>query len=255
MFEDWTLTFKNLVLPIFCKQCGCRLLTDENRFFCPTCWGLSPRIRPPLCSRCGKPHERALGFSLIPVNYPCEECRAKSDRSVRFTRIVGAAYYQDAIAEAVKLFKFGDRSFLAGPLAELMAECACRELHVESYDYLVPVPLYPVRRRARGYNQSELLARALIPEFPHAALDQSLKRIRPTRTQSLIKSDAERRDNVRGAFAVRHGEHLVRKQVLLIDDVVTSGGTVNECAAVLRRAGVTRVDVLSAALAVTTRNP
>jgi len=216
---------------------------------------MSPRIKPPLCSRCGKPHEQALGFGRLVTNFPCEECRAKSDRTIRYTRIVGAAYYQDAIAEAVKLFKFSDRPFLAAPLAEIMADCAQRELDVDSYDFLVPVPLYPVRQRARGYNQSELLARALMSEFPGATLDHSLKRIRPTRTQSLIKSDSERRSNVRGAFAVRDDAQLVHKQVLLIDDVVTSGGTVNECAAVLRRAGVRRVDVLSAALAVTTRDP
>jgi ComF family protein len=165
---------------------------------------------------------------------------------------VGAAYYQDAIAEAIKLFKFKGRLRLAEPLAELMIERAEEELADERYDYVMPVPLYKVRERARGYNQALLLAEAILPTFAGSAIDQSLMRIRPTRTQSKLKSEGERRENVRGAFTLEEGAHLKGKTILLVDDVVTSGGTANECAAVLRRAGVAHVDVLAVALAVTT---
>ncbi len=117
---------------------------------------------------------------------------------------------------------------------------------MSDYDWLVPVPLHPVRQRARGFNQSALLAEYVLPTFPHARLNENLRRIRPTRTQSRLTPE-QRRNNVRGAFAVSD-DSLSGSRVLLIDDVVTTAGTVIECARVLRLAGVARVDVFSAAI-------
>jgi ComF family protein len=149
---------------------------------------------------------------------------------------------------AIRLLKFYDRQSLARPLARMMAEFAEREMDCRQYDYLIPVPLHRVRQRERGYNQSKLIAANLLDAFPGAALDESLRRIRPTRVQSLSSTTAERRANVRGAFAVS-GEHLRDKAVLLVDDVVTTGGTTAECARALKRAGAAVVDVMAAALA------
>jgi ComF family protein len=245
-WADWSLTLKNLFLPIFCRTCGMRLLTEENGFFCPTCWELSPRIRRPFCTRCGRPHKGAVGFGTQ-SNFPCAACREKRPTAIR--RIYGAAYYADAVEEAIKLLKFHDKPRLAGPLGELMAEFARQEMDCDSYDALVPVPLHRVRERDRGYNQSRLLAEAVAPAFPRAALDDSLRRVRPTRTQSRLRSEAERLRNIAGAFAVI-GDGLKGKTVLLIDDVVTSTGTAAECAKVMQRAGAAAVDVFAAALAV-----
>lgn len=243
--DEWGLALKNLFLPIFCKQCGLRLLTEENGFFCPTCWDLSPRIRRPFCTRCGRPHPGAVGFGTL-SNFPCAECRERPNRHIR--RVYGTAAYDGAIAEAIKWFKFRDRPRLAGPLGELLLDFANREMETDRYDLIVPVPLHRVRERMRGYNQSRLLAEQVLPAFPRAALDVSLKRIRPTRTQSHL-SEKERAANVRGAFAVL-GDSCRGKRVLLVDDVVTTNSTVTECAAALRRAGAIEVDVLAAALAV-----
>lgn len=248
MDGDWILTLKNLFLPIFCKSCGQRLLTEENGFFCPTCWELSPRITRPFCLFCGKPHVAVVG-SPSDLLYQCAACStSKAERPYR--QIRGAAYYQDAVEEAIKLFKFHDKPRLAGPLAELMADTAEQELECEAYEYLVPVPLHRVRARARGYNQSRLLALEILETFPSASLDESLVRVRPTRVQSRITDEAERRVNVRDAFAVVDGDHLRDASVLLVDDVVTSAGTVAACSEMLRASGVREVDVLAVALAV-----
>ncbi len=246
MLCEWTLTTKNLLFPIFCKECGCRLLTDENGFFCPTCWEFSPRISRPFCTMCGRPHRGAVGFGTL-ANFPCAACRERPIAHVR--RIYGAAMYDGVIEEAIKLFKFHDKPRLARPLAVLMAEFAVEELDCEQYDYLIPVPLHKVRQRDRGYNQSYLLTEELLGMFPNARLDQSLRRTRPTPAQSLLESEAQRRDNVRGAFAVHDAGHLRDKTVLLIDDVVTTAGTVSEAASTLRLADVAAVDVLTVALA------
>jgi ComF family protein len=243
--QAWQLNALNLFFPQFCQACGQGLLTEENGYFCPRCWEGSPRIKRPFCSRCGRPHPDAVGFGSR-SNFPCPECRDKPLPHI--DRIWGAAHYDEAMALAIRLFKFGGKTRLALPLAEIMAEFAQEELDCHAYDLLVPVPLHPVRYRERGFNQSHLLAEALKNTFPSALVDASLRRIRPTRTQSLLQG-RQRRDSVRGAFAVQ-GDACQNKPVLLIDDVVTTGGTVSECARVLKVAGATRVDVLAAALTV-----
>lgn len=243
--SDWVSSVKNLIFPIFCKECGERLFTEENGYFCAHCWESSPRIERPFCTCCGKPHPGLAGFGM-PGNYPCAECREKPNRHIR--RIYGAARYEGAVEAAVKLLKFAGRERLAKPLGALMLDFAQRELDMESYDLIVPVPLHKVRERDRGFNQSRLLAREVLPAFPHARLDESLRRIRPTRTQSKLKGP-ERHANVRGAFAV-FGDAVKGKTTLIIDDVVTTTGTVTACAAALRRANAGPVDVLAVALAV-----
>ena len=165
-----------------------------------------------------------------------------------YRRVFGAAAYDGAISEAIKVCKFNDRPAIASLLADIMVEFAEREMNCEQYDDLVPVPLHRVHQRDRGFNQAQLLAKRLLPAFPRSRLNESLLRIRPTRRQVTIKDSKERRRNVVGAFAVRREEHFDGRTVLLIDDVVTSGGTASECARALKRAGATHVDVFAAAL-------
>jgi ComF family protein len=229
---------------MYCRGCGVRLLTEENSLFCPDCWESSPRIERPFCSRCGKPHTRMTGLGER-SNFPCLSCREHPNRYIQ--RIWGAAYYDGAVGMAIRSFKFNGKIGMQRPLAELMIEFARMELNLEQYDCLVPVPLYKTRLRDRGFNQSLCLAQQIAPEFPHAVIDESLQRIRPTRAQSTLKSDA-RSQNVRGAFAVM-GNALEGKQVLLIDDVITTGDTITECARALMRAGALKVDAFAVALA------
>lgn len=244
--SEWGTTFKNLFLPVFCKQCGVRLLTDENGFFCPTCWEMSPRVVRPYCTVCGRPHPAAIGYETRP-NYPCAACRERKTTS--FHRIYGAAVYADAVETAIKLLKFEGKRKLVEALGDLMIGFAQEEMNCENYDFLIPVPLHVVRERDRGFNQSRLLAHRIAGAFPNAHVDESLHRIRPTRVQSRLNSPAERRKNVVGAFEVQGNSVLQNATVLLIDDVVTTGGTISECAAALRNAKVRRVDVLATALA------
>lgn len=244
----WGLAFRNLVFPQFCKQCRRRLLTEENGFFCPECWEKSPRVERPFCIVCGRPHRGAVGFGTQ-SNFPCAGCRSQDPKRRPFRRIYGAGRYAEAVEEAVKLFKFYDRPRLARPLGELMREFAVEEMDPDAYDLIIPVPLHATRLRHRGYNQAELLARELSEAFPAASLAAGLVRTRPTRVQSRLKTEAERRANVRGAFSVA-GPNVTAKRILLVDDVVTTGGTVKECARVLRKAGASYVDIFAAALAV-----
>lgn len=241
----WSLAFKNMFLPVFCRECGCALLTEENGFFCPACWARPERIERPFCCICGRPHRERIGFGVA-GDFPCADCRGA--RTKPYRRVWAACDYDGAISEAIKLLKFNARPLLAGPLAEEIARYAEREMDTGAYDAVVPVPLHRVRRRARGFNQSELIAVKTMACFPRARLDTSLRRIRPTRTQSKLTNDTERRENVKGAFAVDRDRSFTGEAVLLLDDVVTTGGTVAECARALIRAGAKTVDVIAVAM-------
>lgn len=242
----WTRTLKNLLLPVFCQSCGLRLLTDENGFFCPTCWEASRRIDRPYCTVCGKPQVVPVGTGGGP-NFACGPC-SQRDPDAPIRRIFAPAIYEEAIGEAIRLFKFHGKRRLASPLAEVMVEFAERELDCAFYTQIVPVPLFRVRERERGFNQSTLLAKAIRPAFPNAVLAESLLRNRPTRVQSRLKSADARRKNVLGAFSAQNEADIRGQRVLLIDDVVTTGGTVTECARVLRAADAESVDVFATAL-------
>lgn len=247
MSSAWPLTLKNLVIPIFCHECGRRLLTEENPCFCPACWERSPRVERPFCTVCGEPQAGREGFGAL-QNFPCEKCRSRGPRA--FRRLYSAALYHGAIGEAIRLLKFYEKRTLLPALGEVLREFVTREMEPEQYTMLVPVPLYRVRRRERGFNQSELLAREILGEFPHATLADSLTRIRPTHVQSRLKSPEDRKANVAGAFMVTEPDSVAGASVLLVDDVVTSGSTVEECCKVLREAGAGEVDVLSVAIPV-----
>jgi ComF family protein len=239
----WLLALE-VVFPQFCKGCGERLFDLENGFFCPGCWEAPARVAAPYCTECGKPHAGMIGFGM-PQNYPCAACREKPNKHIGAIR--GAVEYGGAIETAIKLLKFHGKIRLAPPLAGLMRAFAVANLDTASYTHLVPVPLHRVRERERGFNQSALLAREALPAFPRAVYDEQLQRIRPTLTQSRLRG-AARHGNVRGAFAYV-GPSIKGARVLLVDDVVTTAGTVTECARILKIAGAESVDVLAVALA------
>lgn len=241
--RPWWGAAKNLVWPQFCRQCAqLLLLPEDNGYYCPSCWESSPAIERPYCSKCGRPHAEMVGFGAM-ENYLCAECREKPYPHV--DRIYGAARYEGAVADAVKLLKFHGKVRLVGPLVERMVAFAEREMSLAEYQWIVPVPLHRVRLRHRGFNQALLLAEAVTPALPGAELCIRLERIRPTRTQSRL-TPQERRRNLQGAFAVTGPE--LPGNVLLVDDVVTTAATVCECARVLKISGASRVDVFAAAL-------
>jgi len=247
---DYWLALKNIAFPQFCYVCETRLLTEENGYFCPRCWEASPVVAPPVCSVCGRPHGLAAGINQ-PLEWPCADCRDTTEAKRGYRRVFGAALYDGCIGEAIRLLKFQGKTRLSEPLADVMHNFAEQYMRVEDYDLLVPVPLYKVRRRERGFNQSLLLAEGIDGAFPNAAIRECLARIRPTHPQSLLATKAERRRNVRGAFQLRVDPARVEGlRILLVDDVITTGDTVRECALALRRAGVHYVDAFACALPV-----
>jgi ComF family protein len=193
--------------------------------------GAVRRLREPLCRRCG----RELEFA----NQSCG-CRRRL-RSL--ARLRSAAAYEGPLERAVHRFKYEGWRALAPSLAMLVADGLEADLRVSRL--LLAVPLHPRRRRARGYNQSELLAGELGRRLPLMAPPGRLVRVRDTPSQVGLDR-VQRRDNVAGAFRWE-GPALVGEAVLLVDDVATTGATLEACAAALRAAGSGSVTAVTVA--------
>ncbi len=172
----------------------------------------------------------------------CGRCR---ETPPTFAYARAAARYGETVREALHAFKFGGRRALATPLGDLLAETGPL-LPVQAVDLLVPVPLHRRRERERGFNQSWLLARRLASCWQVQALPDVLARNRATLPQTEVGA-AERHRNVRGAFRVSRPDAVRDRHVLLVDDIMTTGATVGECAALLGAGGAATVGVVTVA--------
>ena len=243
LVEQTSFALKNLLLPAFCRACDSRILTEENIYYCPQCWSEIRLIERPFCSICGKPHDKAAGFAER-ENFPCAQCVRIKRRP--FRSMCAATVYDGLVQDAIAIFKYGSREPLAGPLAGLMVKFAEREVDFARYDAIVPVPLHRVRQRERGFNQAGELVRCLKERIPGLVVRNGLVRVRPTPQQTRLTA-AERRRNLPGAFALARDADFHKKTVLLVDDVITTGATAEECARTLRKGGAETVDVFAVA--------
>lgn len=220
------------LLPPRCYGCGAPV-ADQGRL-CPDCWSGLTFITPPRCACCGYPFDYAIGGDSL-----CAACMA---RRPGYDVARSGLAYDDASRRLVLAFKHGDRTHLAGPLAELMA-LAGDDL-LKNADIILPVPLHPGRLFRRRFNQAALLAGTLARRSDTDWSPTRLLRHRATSTQGG-QSRRGRQRNVTGAFRMRG--RLDDRAVLLIDDVMTTGATVEACARCLRRAGARHIAVLTLA--------
>lgn len=220
------------LLPPLCLCCGA--MVAEPGSLCPACWSKLAFLAPPLCHACGHPFELDAGDGAL-----CGRCMAEPPP---WDRARAVLRYDDASKPLILRFKHADRLEGAPAFGRWLAR-AGGDLR-DGCDMLVPVPLHRWRLLARRYNQSALLALALGREWGVTAQVDGLRRLRRTPPQGHFSRE-ERLRNVRGAFALRPGLEVAGRSVLLVDDVLTTGATLGECAKVLKRAGAVRVDVLT----------
>ena len=224
----------DLLLPPRCIACGEEVSAAPA--LCPACWRKLTFLGEPCCSCCGLPFAHDLGGEAL-----CGGCaRARP----AYDRARSALRYDEGSRRLVLSFKHGDRLHAAPAFGEWMRRAGAALL--ADADVLVPVPLHWSRLLRRRYNQAALLAYAIRGKSGVEVLPDALRRRRRTASQGNFGSDGRRR-NVRHAFELRPGTKLRGLKVVLIDDVLTTGATVEECARVLRRGGALRVDVLTLA--------
>ncbi|MDR5683094.1 MAG: ComF family protein [Armatimonadota bacterium] len=238
VLQPWGRALLDLLFPPRCQVCG----APDAFPVCTTCTGSFERIAPPVCQQCGRPLRGPadLVFTCIP-------CRKWKRHPLDCVRAFGV--YDGLLREAIHALKYARRLALAEPLGEMLAGTILGESRLGATDALVPVPLHPRREGRRGFNQAEEIARTVSARCG-LPVRRLLARRRDTQPQAGL-DESERRDNVDGAFAVRGAVRGL--QVLLIDDVVTTGSTLAACARALRTAGA--AGVCAAAVAMTVRDP
>ncbi len=229
--------------PPRCRFCGDSILGRDDCF----CFRCGERIRlvtHPLCSACGRPFLDTGGDDHL-----CGSCLVRRPHFVR-ARAWACYPTEDGddhpLREVVQRFKYGRKVSLGKPLGRLMA-IGCRgSLPERNLNLIVPVPLHPKRLRWRGFNQSAILAREVSSQWNLPIDPFVLLRSRETPPQTQL-AEEERRRNVRRAFSLNPEKSIEGKTILLIDDVYTSGATVNECSRALMRGGAREVYVLTLA--------
>jgi ComF family protein len=218
-----------------CAACEASLEHPTRGPVCERCWRSIVPLTAPLCDRCGDPLPSWRSISIAAA--ACPRCR-RLERVVDRARAIGA--YDGALRAVIHALKYDGRRSLARPLAALMRERGAAML--EGAAYVIPVPLHASRTRRRGFNQAHDLARHL--GVPVCA---ALRRVRATPAQTGLPA-ARRHRNLRGAFApTRAARGLAGAAVVLIDDVSTTGATLDACARVLKDVGVREVRALTAA--------
>ena len=218
---------------------SCRTPLADHNTLCPDCWLQVDFIRPPLCDRLGIPLPYGLETPMI-------SARAAADPPV-YQRARAVAIHSGQMRELAHRLKYGDQQHVAPLLARLLHESG-RDLLADCH-LMVPIPLGRTRLWRRGFNQAAVLAAALSKRcaVPHDPM--LLERRKETSSQVGLTRE-QRKDNVRGAFKIAEGRgpEIKGRNILVIDDVITTGATMEAAARALKRAGAARVDVLSLTL-------
>ena len=231
----------DLALPNRCV--GCRAVIGPDGALCPACFAQLDFISAPHCDRCGLPlptHRAEPGDDGVVI---CAGCLASPPK---FARARAALVYRGLARDIVLMFKHADRTDLVRPLSHWLARAAGPLLH--EVDLIVPVPLHRSRLARRRFNQAALLSQALGAAAQVPVAVDALRRVRATPSQGHL-SATHRRRNVRGAFDVaeRYRERFQGARVLLVDDVMTTGATLDACSIALTKAGAVSVDALAVA--------
>src|SRR5271166_3528519 len=220
---------------------ACRAATDSHGALCPRCWSAMRFIERPFCERLGTPFEQDLGEGLISP-------QAMADPPV-FQRARAVARFEDGPARTLAhRLKYSDRAELARPMARWMVRAGADVL--ADADLLVPVPLHPLRLWRRRFNQAAALASEVSRQTGKPCDVAALRRVKATQSQVGL-SRAQRAENVQGAFRIADSAAVRGRNVVLIDDVLTSGATANAASRALLRGGAKRVDALVFARVVT----
>jgi len=228
----------SLFYPPTCVVCSGN--AERLEYLCASCRSRAPRICAPFCAKCSEPF-----FGAITQAFSCANCE---HRILHFDCAVAAYRSRGLVRKLVHDFKYGRQRHLRYPLAEWLGETLNDpRLRDRRFDVIVPVPLHPARERERGFNQAALLAE-LVASKAALPLRFVLERIRYTTTQTAYDR-AERMENLHDAFRLRKNRDVRQLRVLLIDDVLTTGSTLSECARILKAAGAISVHAATAARA------
>jgi ComF family protein len=226
----------SLLYPPACAICSADV--EPDKYLCEQCQAKLVRIKSPFCSRCSEPFQ-----GQITNDFECANC---AHRRLYFETAVSAFRSRGIVRQVILDFKYRGQFHLRHLVATwILAALEDDRLRTRQFDLMVPVPLHPARKRQRGFNQAAVLAELLSRRIsvPCRGL---LERVRYTTTQTAFDR-TERMENLRGAFRLGRNPDVRQLRVLLIDDILTTGSTLSECARVLKSAGALSVHAATAA--------
>jgi len=229
--------FLDVIYPRRCTGCG-TIELGATPFLCWDCFAEIIPVQPPFCSVCGQPV-----CGNIDAEYVCSTCSAEQPG---YDHAYGCTLYEGIIRDMVLSLKYKHATWLVPDLVSILEAGYYARYADMPIDSLAFVPLYHRKMRERGYNQAELLAKRLARRLDKGLISRCLVRNRFTPSQTRLTA-AQRATNVYGAFSTRWARWLEGKRVLLIDDVMTTGATVSECARALKKGGASRVYILTIA--------
>lgn len=231
----------NIIYPKVCLFCKDRLKDKPNidNLVCAACWGKITLNLPPFCHRCGRHLER--NHRVKNICYACLKAPPHFDRAFSPCR------YEGVLKELIHAFKYKNKDYLGPTLGRLMVSFAKEyNLPIEFTDFILPVPLHKTRLREREFNQAQILSNCIAAEFKKEVVDDLLIRHRPTKIQAELDKE-ERLLNMKNSFSVSKNREVKGKNILLVDDVLTTGSTASEAAYTLKEAGAGIIFVLALA--------
>lgn len=222
---------KDCFFPRICP--GCQKRSDrEGRFICWGCFSSIPLFSESICDRCGR-----FITGQVKHRFICSACQAHLPA---YDRARAAARFGGLLREVLHRFKYQKGVYYCEDLVDLLEGTVRAHFDADAVDVVMPVPLYSLRLRSRSYNQAGLLAESLAARLGRRFDDVSLCRNRSTGTQTKLHRE-ERRENMKGAFTVLRPEWVRNRTILIVDDVMTTGSTLDSCAHALKKAGASRV--------------
>lgn len=230
----------DIIYPKICHACKKKINTSLiDEVICIECWTRIKKNTPPFCYSCGR---NLRGEK--PLKNTCLNC---IKRPLEFDRAFSPCLYEGVIKELIHVFKYQKKDYLGLTLAKLMIDFIKEyNLPIQFMDLIIPIPLYKTKLREREFNHAFILSKYLGAELKKEVSAERLTRNKNTKTQTELK-DNERFSNVNACFSVPQENCVKSRNILLIDDVLTTGATVSEAALTLKNAGANKVYVLTLA--------
>lgn len=221
MLKNYISALKNIFFPKLCFYCQ----NLSNDYLCKSCYEKIEFLYPPLCKFCSQP----IGDNKTNI---CKQCRSLQ---YHYDKIISIAFYKEPLKHLIHLFKYKYYDFLAEFLAKLMIEHLTKiGINLFFYDLIISVPIHKLKLKEREYNQTQLLAKYLSNYFKISFKDDIIYEVKNRPSQTSL--DAKRRqENIKDSFLV--SKNLKGKKIILVDDIFTTGSTLNECSKLLKAQG------------------
>ncbi len=228
----WLAPLITFIFPAKCRRCETPMSVGQVHYLCDTCWEQIEFLEPPWCQICGLPRWGAI----------CADCR---EHPPLFRKLRAVAFYEPTLREAIHLMKYERKQVISKHLIQLVQAHLPRDFASTDYDFLLPIPLHTNRLHQRGFNQAEQIAQGIAQVWGVPVRTDMLVRIKDTAPLSSLPSHEDRVKNITGAFEIRSPDLIQSRKILLIDDIFTTGTTINEAVQILRVAAPEYIDVLT----------